>query len=82
MTQRTQITLPAEDHRRARRRAGELGISLAAYLRNLVQRDLERPKARADVSALFALGNSQDADVARHKDDYVAEAIVARRVKR
>lgn len=79
MMQRTQVTLDPSEHRRARRRAAELGISLAEYIRRLVSRDLEAPDAPGDVTALFALGDSGGSDVARHKDSYIGEAIAADR---
>lgn len=75
MMQRTQITLDPAEHRRARRRAAELGISLAEYLRRLVWQDLEGPIAKGDPTGLFALGNSGGSDIATQKDAYVAEAI-------
>jgi hypothetical protein len=77
MMQRTQITLAPAEHRRARRRAAELGISLAEYIRRLVRQDLESPMAKGDPSRLFALGDSGGSDVSREKDAYVAEAIAS-----
>jgi hypothetical protein len=78
MAQRTQISLPPEDHRRARARASELGISLAEYIRRLVARDLRGVREPAPVDALFGLGSSGDgADVSAHKDAYVGEAVEA-----
>ena len=71
---RTQITLYPEEHRRARHRAAELGISLAEYLRRLVKRDLEPTPAKGDISAIFDLGDSGGSDVAKHKHEYVGEA--------
>lgn len=79
MTQRTQIILPADEHRAARRRAAEQGISLAEYVRRLVHDDLTEvgSKAKADISEIFGIGNSGGSNVAKHKDAYVAEAIYA-----
>jgi hypothetical protein len=78
MVQRTQISLPPEDHRRARARASELGVSLAEYIRRLVARDLHTERERAPVEALFGLGNSgKGADVSKRKDAYVGEAVEA-----
>lgn len=74
MIQRTQITLDGADHRRARRRASELGVSLAEYIRRLVRDDLGGD-ASADPSVLFALGDSGGSDVAAHKDKYIGEAV-------
>jgi hypothetical protein len=75
MMQRTQISLEASEHRRARRRASELGISLAEYIRRLVRRDIGEPGLPGDVSALLALGDSGGSDVAAAKDAYLGEAI-------
>jgi hypothetical protein len=77
MTQRTQITLDPELHRRARQRAAEGGVSLAEYVRRLVARDLDRPLPIGDRSVVFDLGDSGRSDVARHKDEYVSRAVAA-----
>jgi hypothetical protein len=82
MTQRTQITLDSEDHSRARRRATELGVSLAEYVRRLVRADLGTERRRGDVSALFALGDSGGSDIARNKDEYVGDAVDAEHPRR
>lgn len=77
---RTQISLDPEEHRLARRRAHELGISLAEYLRRLLRRDLEEPnEPPGDISVIFGLGNSGGSDIAANKDTYVGEAVAARR---
>jgi hypothetical protein len=76
--QRTQIMLEPSEHQRARRRAAELGISLAEYIRRLVREDLDGPRPHADVTAIFDLGDSRGSDVASSKDAYVAEALVRR----
>ncbi len=78
MMVRTQIALDPEDHRRAKRRAAEMNVSLAAYVRDVVRRDLggeDRPAA--DISAIFGLGSSGGSDIGRHKDRYVGEAVEA-----
>ena len=79
MTQRTQIILPADDHRAARRRAAERGISLAEYVRRLVHEDLTEAgsKPKADISEIFGIGNSGGSNVARYKDEYLDEAVEA-----
>ncbi len=79
MVVRTQVTLEAEAHRRAKRRAGELGISFAEYVRRLLDRDLGEPTRLADPSQIFDLFDSGGADVAREKDRYVDAAIHAAR---
>jgi hypothetical protein len=79
MVVRTQITLDAEAHRRAKRRAADLGISFAEYVRQVVDRDLGDLAPRADPSEIFGLFDSGGSDVANDKDRYVEEAISARR---
>ena len=82
MLSHVRISFDPEILRRARRRAGELGISLGDYVRRLVARDLERRNARTSVTAIFGLGSSGGADVARDKDRMIGEAVVpVRRVR-
>lgn len=75
---RTQIALDDEQHRRAKERAADLGISLAAYIRRLVEADLEGPSRPRGPAAVFDLGDSGGSDVARQRDAYVREAVAAR----
>ena len=82
MMSRTQITLDDEMQRRARRRASDLGVSLAEYFRRLVARDLTRPEAGTDVNRIFDLGNSGGSDIAKDKDAMIAEAVYSSRRKR
>lgn len=79
---RTQVSLDPELHRRARERAADLGISLAEYVRRLLARDLTAPRAAADPSIVFDLGDSGGSDVARHKDRYSGEAVEGARTPR
>jgi len=74
---RTQIALEAGDHRRAKRRAAELGVSLAEYVRRTLRRDLGDRAQTGDISAIFAIADSGGSDVAQHKDRYLAEAVEA-----
>ncbi len=78
MMTRTQITLEPEMLRQARKRAAQLGISLAEYIRRLIGRDLGEPQWPTDPSAIFNLGNSGGSDIAHEKDAMVAEAASAR----
>ena len=77
MTQRTQVTLDAELDRRAKRRASELGVSFAEYVRRLVVRDLAAETPRGDISRMFALGRSGRSDTSTRKDEHVGEAVEA-----
>jgi hypothetical protein len=79
MMARTQISLDPEQHRQAQKRAAQLGVSLAEYLRRLLASDLGRPRTRRDASGVFALGSSGGADIARDKDRLVGDAVAARR---
>ena len=82
MMSRTQITLDPEIQRRARKRASELGISFARYIRRLVDRDLGTPARRVDPSSVFDLGLSAGADIREKKDEMIGEAVVAVRRRR
>jgi hypothetical protein len=77
MMSRTQLSLTLEQHRKARKRAEELGISLSEYVRRLVDQDLQGIPRPADVSAIFDLGRSGGSNIAVHKDEYVGEALEA-----
>jgi hypothetical protein len=74
MMARTQIALDNELQRRARRRASDLGVSFAEYVRRLVERDLSHPKAVVGIEALFDLGSSGGSNIARHKHEMIEEA--------
>ena len=83
MTTRTQITIEPELRHRAHRRAADQGISFAEYVRRLLRRDLEEPpRPKAAISAIFGLGDSGGSDIANHKDEYIGEAIAARKLRR
>jgi hypothetical protein len=77
MMARTQITLEPETQRKARRRAVEMGVSFAEYVRRLVVRDLAAPEAKSDPSTVFDLGRSRGSDIAGNKDTMIAEAFAA-----
>lgn len=75
MVTRTQITLDPEILKRAREKAARAGISLAEYIRRLVDCDLGDQPPAADPSVVFNLGDSGGSDVALHKDAMVREAV-------
>jgi hypothetical protein len=74
MMTRTQVSFERPMLRRARDRAGKLGISLAEYIRRLVAQDLEQEPAPSDPSAVFDLGSSGGSDIAADKDAMVGRA--------
>jgi hypothetical protein len=77
MMVRMQVTLESELQRKARRRASDMGVSLAEYVRRLVARDLARPEQKMDVSSIFDLGSSDGTDIAANKDAVIAEAFLS-----
>jgi hypothetical protein len=74
MVVRTQISLDADAHRRAKRRASDLGISLAEYVRRTLERDLGA-EPKGDISAIFDLFDSGASDVSSNVDMYLGEAV-------
>ena len=78
MMARTQITLDPEIQRQARKRANDLGISLAEYVRRLVSRDLGGVRPAVNPALIFDLGASRGSDIARNKDAMLAEAFASR----
>ncbi len=80
MMSRMQVTMPDDLLRLARRRAAEHGVSMAEYIRRLLQAD-SAPSMQPppDVRELFNLGASGGSDVARDKDRYLADAVRDRR---
>jgi hypothetical protein len=66
-----------EMQRRAHKKAAELGISFAEYVRRLIDRDLgAKQEPEVDVSIIFDLGASEEpTNIARDKDKMVGEAV-------
>lgn len=79
---RTQIDLESEQHALVKRKAAELGISMAEYIRRLVERDLVQGGSGADISAIFGIGDSGGSDIAVDRKGATAEAIAARAPRR
>ena len=79
---RTQIALEAEQHALVKRKAADLGISMAEYIRRLVERDLEKAGLSSDISAIFGIGDSGGSDIAVDRKRATAEAIAARAARR
>lgn len=77
MSARTQVTLDPETQRRAQAKAAEQKMSFAEYMRRLVVKDLGEPKRKLDISTVFDLADEgSETDVARCKDEMIAEAIL------
>jgi hypothetical protein len=74
MMTRTQLSFERQMLRRARERAGKLGISLAEYVRRLVAEDLAEGTPSGDPTAVFDLGSSGSSDIARDKDAMLGQA--------
>ena len=79
MMVRTQISLAPKRHALARARAAALGISLAEYVRRLIDRDVAERRGEADCSVVFDLGTSGGTDVASQKARMIGEATGARK---
>ncbi len=79
---RTQIALETEQHALVKRKAADLGISMAEYIRRLVERDLQQAGASTDISAIFGIGDSGGSDIAVDRKVATAEAISARAARR
>ncbi len=71
---RTQLSFEREMLHRARSRAGDLGISLAEYVRRLVADDLGDRPSNADPATVFDLGASGGGDIACDKHRMLGEA--------
>lgn len=79
---RTQIALEAEQHALAKQKAASLGITMAEYIRRLVDQDLAGGRTNADVSAIIGIGRSGGSDIAAEGQAATAEAIAALRDER
>ena len=61
-----------------RQKAAASGISMAEYIRRLIDRDLERIETQADISDIFGLGRSANrTDIAVEGKRAIADAIEA-----
>lgn len=74
MMVRTQILLSSELHNRVRTRAANLGVSLAEYIRGLIDRDLAESRRQVDRAVVFDLGRSKGTNIASGKGGMISEA--------
>jgi hypothetical protein len=72
---RTQIALDAAQHAQAKQKAARLGITLAEYVRRLVDRDLAGASPEASPGSIVGLGRSGGSDIAREGTDAIAGAV-------
>ena len=72
---RTQVYFSEEQHRALRRAAKREGISTAALLRRMVERELQFEETKRDaIMAFVGLGNSGRSDISENHDEALAEA--------
>ena len=79
MTKPTNVLLGPSLHAVARIRAQERGLSVSGYIRELIRADDAASRSPAgDITQIFGFLGSQGAptDIARHKDEMIAEAFV------
>ncbi|MCY4406423.1 MAG: hypothetical protein OXC15_08645 [Rhodospirillaceae bacterium] len=74
MMVRIKISLDLERHALARARAASLGISLAEYVRRLIDRDVAERPDETDRSVVFDLGTSEGTDVATQRALMIGKA--------
>ena len=72
---RTQIALHPEQHARVKQKAAALGITMAEYIRRLVDHDLGPSDTLADPSTIIGIGRSGDGDIASEGKDAITAAI-------
>lgn len=75
---RTQIALDDESHAQAKRKAARLGITLAEYIRRLVDQDLAGVEPQASPSIIIGIGRSGGSDIAHQPRRAVADAVIER----
>lgn len=75
MNERVQITIDPELRERAQRRANDLGISFAEYVRRVLAGDLGPPRPKPDISVIFDLvTDGPVTNIAKDKDKMLGEA--------
>jgi len=77
MMVRIQISLTPELHAQVLARASKCGVSLAEYIRRLLERDLIEPPRSVDPSPVFDLGSSGRSEIVEEKDRMIADAMSA-----
>lgn len=75
---RTQIALDPVRHAQVKQKAASLGITMAEYIRRLVDQDLDGVAPQASPAAIIGLGRSGGSDIAHEGKRAVADAIAMR----
>ena len=75
---RTQIALTPEQHARVRRKAADLGITMAEYIRRLVDADLAGVEPASSPESIIGIGASGGGDIASEGKRAVARAVADR----
>ena len=78
----TQITLSPEQHVQVKRRATELGISMAEYIRRLVDQDLDAPRPQSDLASIVRLFASGGSDIATERTEAIRSAVTERATRK
>ena len=78
----TQITLSPEQHVQVRKRATELGISMAEYIRRLIDQDLDSPRPQADLDSIIGLFASGGSDIATDRTEAIRNAVTERAARK
>ena len=79
---RTQIALEAEQHALVKQKAASLGITMAEYIRRLVDQDLAGGRTNAGVSSIIGIGRSGGSNIAVEGQAATSEAVAALRAER
>lgn len=81
MMSRMQITLDHKLRHRVQKRAERLGVPIAEYVRQAIEKDLGGEPPHASVTEIFDLGSSPEStDIAKDKHKMIADAIAAAKI--
>lgn len=76
---RTQIALSPDQHARVKQKAAEKGITMAEYIRRLVDRDLVGVAPQSAPASIIGLGRSGGSDIASEGMQAITDSIEAHR---
>jgi hypothetical protein len=78
MAMRKQIALDPEQHASVKQKAASMGITMAEYIRRLVDNDLAGVELDAPLATIIGIGRSGGSDIAREGKRSVAKAVADR----